>query len=682
VLLTDPADLAAGVAGLGLGASLAFAPRADSAPVAGQVAVRRVATAEAAIAATAEEWGRWSHAGLLAPLLRATLASLGGAVRVEEPPPGGERPWREETTGAAALVGLADVAPGRYLRDPGVRLDLARGVEATGGPLSADALAALGLLPDPGAPAGPGSVTALLAAALLCWLAAAAFAPRRPLALPLWLAAAALLSLLLADVRWLRPRTRPLTLATTTPLAPFADLPLLPLTPGATAPACASAFAAEACALLFTLAPAGAEEERATALLFDGASPRADLVSVRSPARLPVGASAALEVTVRLRRAAGQTALVRARLDDAPAAEVQLRAGSADELRTVSLTLSPLLPGAHTAAVEVEVRGTPAGADGGLVRFEVEPRKTRRLLLAPYPSWEVRAAARALAAEETGEAATAVAVGKTALLVRGAKAGAASPLSFPKALEGFDTVVLSGFTPAQLQGAPAAALRALLTRGGAVVVLGGAAAAQALGWPVQETGAASPQPLQGTLGEDPRPLSFTGVLPSAVRLPEGAAVLARLSPAGRAETLPWMVGRSEGQGRLVAVTVPELQRLSPPAGEGEATVRALLHAVAWAEAARAGPASLDRETTPEEATARLLPVRARLRAQAHARHLPFVEFDSPAELRTALARLPNPEAHAEPRPLRREALALFALCLLVAAEALVRRRSGAGAVGR
>ena len=599
LVLPDPLNLAAGVSALPLDATLRFRHT-------------RSALSRRGVAATEEELGRWAHEGLLLPLARA---ALGAPVHVTTAPPGGALTWS-----AGQPVGLADVPPGSYARADGrVLLELSRPQPDGAGPrhdegrlLDDAALSALGGTPWTAHRAAPSAAALLFAAALAAF--ALATLPLRARRLPLQLATAALFGVLIADLA--RPHEAQLAWATNAP------------PPGAAV----RAAPCEGCLLL------------APWMLFDPARPRVDLIEVRAPAALPLGSSAELRVTVRVRRAQGKTVELIARPATAPEAREKLLIAAADEVREVRLRVSPLGAGPLPLAVEARVEGQPAD-DARTLSLQIAAQPRRRLVWAATPSWESRIAAEALDSLGGAPVQSAALLGAHAVSARGA----------PR-LEGVDTAVLVGAR--ELPG-----LRDFVLQGGAALLLGGGAAAAALGWPAPGPPQQSlPLLLTGSVAGHAK-LSFRGYPADEARLPPGAEVLGRLN--GK----PWLVGRALGKGRVVVVEAPDLWRLSPPAGRGEQYRSVLAAALGWAE----GSAGVAAEIEPEGLTT--VPRTLKRAAAARAR-LPFFEADGPEELKAAWARLPQAPRGREPLPLRSDTLAFALLSALLALEAL-QHRAGA-----
>jgi hypothetical protein len=722
LVLPDPLDLAAGTPGLGLPTSLRFLPDAHFTQLLPVAARRREAEATTlAVAATPEDVGSWAHQGSLLPLARAVLAAaLPGPALAETLPVGGPLGWTEGE-GHLAPVGLLDVHPGRYLRsDAKAVLHLARTRVAGVERLDDAALEGLGGHRWAGPPAAlPPTATLLLAAALLLWLTAVWHTRHARRA---WLPAAAVaggLGLLTANVGWHSEDTAPWVALLALPrgLSPEELISkahqagvTVRLREGPSTPGCASPGAEKPCALLATVGLAAAPAPGVDALLFDAQRPRVDVLSVQTPAEVPLGSAAELWATVRVRRAEGRRVSVTARSTSAAPVSTELPVEGPDVVRLVRLDVSPLSEGVGFVAVEASLPGEPQAQDGRLVALAARRRTLRRMVLAAAPGWEARAAADAL--EAPGASVQVLTrLGASAVVARGHPAeDPRHLLGRPEALGGVDLVALVGFPAGALDGRAAAGLRRFVQGGGAALVLEAPGAAAALGFDAGRAAATAPLgELSGQWGSEAA-FGFRGYLPPpALPLPAGAAVLGRLGTQGNASTLPWVVGRALGQGRVALVTAPDLWRLSSP-GQGRAAYRNLLaRLVGWLEAPRSARgvvlaedwASLRWEdgsatrtiALPTTAPVDALPVepvdlatvfrwpRARLRAEAAAAHHPFLEEEGAEALAAAWGRLPPPPRWRTRVPVRASDAAWCTLAALLVLEAMARRLYGGGGGG-
>jgi hypothetical protein len=723
VVLPDPLDLAAGTPGLGLHTSLRFLPDSGFTQLLPFLVRRRVGGATTlAVAATPEDVGAWAHQGSLVPLARAVLASvLPGPAFTDAPPVGGPLGWTDDE-GHLAPVGLLDVHPGRYLRSDGKAvLQLARTVAPGLDVLDDAALVGLGGHPWGGPPATPPPLPALLlSSALLLWLSAVWLTRRARRA---WLPAAGVaagLVLLAADAGWQSESTAAWEALLALPRGPASgELLSLARQAGvaarlrgeASAPSCGLASAASPCSLLATVGRADAPAPGVDALLFDAERPRVDVLSVQTPAEVPLGTAAELWATLRVRHAQGGRVTVTAHSTSAAPVSTELSVDGPDVLRVARLAVSPLSEGVGFVAVEASLPGEPQAQDGRLVALAARRRKLRRMVLAAAPGWEARAAAEALeVAGGTVEVLTLL--GAQAVVARGhPPEDPRQLLRQPEALRGVDVLAVVGFSAGALDGPAAEGLRRFVLGGGAALVLEAPAAAAALGFDVTPAAATAPLTgLSGRWGEDGADFAFRGYLPPpALQLPAGTTVLGRLGPAGTAPTQPWVVGRALGQGRVALVTAPDFWRLSSP-GQGREAYRGLLaHLLGWLEAPRAARgvvlaedwASLRVEDGTSTRTVALptpgpvdgLPVeavdlasllrwpRARLRAEAAGALHPFLETEGAAALVAAWQRLPPPPRWRRRLPLRASDVAWCTLAGLLVLEALARRLYGGGGGG-
>lgn len=712
LLFPDPLDLGAGTAGLGLQTSLAFLPDSRYELLLPLAAFRRGAAGiELAVAATAEDLGRWAHQGDLLPLAHALLAAgLPPPARMLRPPVGGALGW-SAPDGRQAPVGLLDVAPGLYRRSDGrAVLPLERPQVVGRDPLDDAVLVHLGGRAWTGAGVRrPSWATVLLGAACLLWLLGLAGTWRIRRAWLPALGAAVLLGLLATGATWSTEVTAPWTVALAMPPGPDADR-LAGLLRTTTAVAsrsgdapCAAPGAFSPCTEVATVGSASRPPPGADALVFDPSRPRVDLLSVEAPAEVPLGSAAEVWATVRVRRAPGLAVAVTARSTGAAPVSSELRVEGADAVRTVRLVVAPLAEGVSFVAVEARIAGEAQAQDGRLLALATRARTPRRVVLAASPGWEARAAAEAL--EATGARVEALTLlGSRAVAARGRAAEDPRHLLAEGARpDELDLLVLVGFSERDFDRAAAAGLRRYVESGGAALLLESPGAARALGIELVAAPPATPErPLLGRLesGEAFPLLAYPPT--SALLVPPGTTVLGRLGGREEASPAPWLLGRSVGKGRLAVVTAPDLWRLSPP-GQGRQAYQGVLRSlVGWLEAPRAsragvvlaedwtslgvfgaaGPRSVPLAAEEGAAGLGVDPVdpgsfiawpRARLRAAAARRGHPFLEPDGAEALARAFARLPPAPRWTAPLPLRFSDAAFCLLAALVALEAAARR---------
>jgi len=321
-------------------------------------------------------------------------------------------------------------------------------------------------------------------------------------------------------------------------------------------------------------------------------------------------------------------------------------------------------------------------------------------VLAAAPGWEARAVGEALA--ERGLVERITRLGATAVVVResgsgkpeagSGKPGSEEPLDrLSRDLSGYDLVVLVGFPAEELRGAREAALHRYVAEGGALLFLGGVPGLASLPLPeTQEAGeSALPSRVTGTFGGNTA--SFTGFPAWKSSLPLAGVVLGRLDGAR------WIVGRAVQKGRVAALTAPDAWRVGAPGGRSE--YQALLYGlVAWLEAGRGGKtislspdlrslivgseaipipaAQVDGLAVDPVDPLALLPAGvAREHVLARRQHVPLVMADSPAELSSFLARLPE-EPPLPRRVSARDSDAIWlALCAALVLEVALRRRA-------
>jgi hypothetical protein len=715
LLLPDPLDLAAGVPGLGLSTPLAFAKDARFTQLLGLAALRRTAAgSQLFLAATPEALGTWAHEGNLVPLARALLAALlPSPLEVTRAPAGGVLGWTD-ATGRPAPVGLLDVHPGQYLRADGlVSLSLSRqtapGVEV----LDDAALEALGGRPYEAVGARPVPwAEVLFCFALAAWLWGAFLTWKARRARPVALAVAIGLGLLALDVSFPKEAKAPWAVALALAKGPLAE-DVSALAKGAQVEshagtdaaslACAAASATRPCTPLATVGPASAPARGMDVLLFDAGRPRVDVLSVQAPREVPLGTSAEVWATVRVRRAGGRRLTLTAHSTAAAPASRELVVDGEDVVRTVRLPVAPLAEGVAFVAVEARVEGEAQAQDGRLLVLSARKRLQQRLLLAAAPGWEARAATEALEAKGARVQSLTL-LGAKAVVARGrAPEAPQHVLAAQEGLSGVGLLTLVGFGKKDLDAASARGLRHYVESGGAALLLDAPGAAAALGVELKAAAeSAALQPLSGQFASE-EAVHFRGYAPSAtVHLPAGIAVLGRLGTVGDKAPLPWVLGRALGKGRVAVVTAPDIWRLSPPGKGREAYQRLLSRLVGWLEApasSRAG-AVLSEDWTSlqveEEGGVRLVPLpatslvgglrvdtleaetllrwpRARLRAAAAAVRHPFLELEGPSALGAAWRRLPPAPSFRLRLPLRGSDAAFFVLCALLVLEAAARR---------
>jgi hypothetical protein len=724
LLLPDPLDLAADVPGLGLSTPLAFSEDARFPPLLGLAALRKTkATSQLFLAATPEALGSWAHEGSLVPLARALLAAgLPPPLEVSRAPAGGALGWTD-AAGRPAPVGLLDVHPGQYLRADGlVSLRLSREVAPGLEVLDDAALEALGGHPYAGL--GPRPLPfaeVLFCLALAAWLAGAFLTWKARRARPLALAVAVGVSLFALDVAWPTTAEAPFAVALALPGGPLAEdvsslakAAHLTAHPGTDAMslACAAASATRPCTPLSTVGPASAPAAGMDVLLFDTGRPRVDVLSVQAPREVPLGTSAEIWVTVRVRRAGGRRVTLTAHSTAAAPTLRELALDGEDVVRTVQLSITPLAEGVSFVAVEARVEGEVQAQDGRLLALSARKRLQQRLLLAAAPGWEARAATEAL--EATGARVQSLTLlGARAVVASGRPPEAPQQLLAGQgALSGVGLLTLVGFGKKDLDAASLSGLRHYVESGGAALLLDAPGAAAALGVELKAVAeSAALQPLSGQLASE-EAVHFRGYAPSAsVRLPAGIAVLGRLGTVGDKAPLPWVLGRALGKGRVAVVTAPDMWRLSPPGKGREAYQRLLSRLVGWLEApasSRAGVVLSEDWTSlqlQDEGGAHLVPLpatslvgglrvdaldvetllrwpRARLRAAAAAVRHPFLELEGPAALGAAWRRLPPAPSLTMRLPLRASDAAFLVLYGLLVLEAMARRLyPGAGDSG-
>lgn len=674
VALSEDAALAAGVAALDPGSSLALADDASLRPLVAPVLARRGRTILAA--ASEEDLGRWAHGPTLVALARVILLEAGRVALRDEPPVGGLSPWK-----GGAPLGLADVAPGHYVREDGrAEVTVSREARRSGPPLDDASLAARGgtRIDDLPAPRAPSRwPLALLVVALALRVADA---PRgRAAAVVPFAVVLALVALLALDGSLVRSRAVRRVVETSGSLS----------LPGAVRDAtCARPGALRPCVVTSRAAFAG-DGTDVNAVVFRAGRPRVDIVSWELPAEIRAGEAGLLRATLDVRRAAGREVTLSVRPTSGLSAETTRKIASEREVVSLDVRVRPAAEGVSFALVRA---GIGEDGDALVVPVVTRSRPARRLVLAAAPTWEARAAGEALA--RRGDVERLTRLGATAVIARGG-ANAVDPIAVdPMArlagsLAGIDLVVLTGFTREDLAGRPEAALVRFVGDGGALLFLGEPPRLTAL--PLPSTASAGeesllPSTITGTLGG--RRASFLGFPAWRATLPVGGVVLGRLGDA------PWIVGRSVGKGRIAALTAPDLWRAGPG-------YEALLgDLIGWLEAGRGGggvvltpdlrtlvlgdsrvalPASeiAGLAVDPIDPFALLPPGRGRQRVEAIRRHVPFLEPDTPAELTSLLSRFPEPEAL--PRRLfARDVDAIWlALAGLVVVEVWLRRRAGA-----
>jgi len=671
-LAEDPA-LAAGVGALELGSSLALVEDPSFRPIVAPVLSRRGPALVAA--ATEEDLGRWAHGPTLVAIARVILLEAGRTVVSDGAPSGGHAPWK-----GGAPLGLADVAPGRYVREDGrVAVTVSREARAPAHPLDDASLAARGgtRIDDLPAPRTPSRwPVALLVVALALRLADT---PRgRATAVVPFAVVLALVALLALDGSLVHTRAVRRVVETSGSLS----------LPGAVRDAaCARPGAARPC-LVTARAGFADDGTDANAVVFRPGRPRVDIVSWELPAEIRAGEAGLLHATLDVRRAAGREVTLSVRPTSGVSAEATRKISSAREVVGLDVRVRPAAEGVSFALVRA---GIGEDGDALVVPVVTRSRPARRLVLAAAPGWEARAAGEALA--KRGEVERLTRLGATTTIVRGGEK-AVDPIDrLAGGLSGIDLVVLAGFRREELSGRPEATLLRFVTDGGALLFLGEPPRLATL--PLPSTGSAGeesllPSPVTGMLAD--RRASFLGFPAWQATLPIGGVVLGRLGDA------PWIVGRAVGRGRIAALTAPDLWRAGP-------AYEALLgDLTGWLEAGRGGEVvnltpdlrtlrvGDSRVALPAAASASeiaglavdpvdpfaLLPSgRARQRVEAIRRHVPFLEADTALELTSVLSRIPEPE------PLPRRAFARdvdaiwLALAALLVVEVWLRRRARA-----
>lgn len=602
---------------------------------------------EVAVAATEADLGRWAHEGQLLPLARVLLNTLGAQRTSTDWPLGGR--WRDEH-GTAVPLGVLDLAPGKYTRADGtVVVQLTRASTET---------TTRQVGPHRAQPAW--SLPCTLFAVALVVLVVASLRERRVSSGLLALGAAVVLSVWLLNVQREAPRVPRQAVRLGVGLDEAVAEAVLDA--GLSLAPCAECLEV---ARLDT--PRGAAVAGSSGVVFSLTQPRVDVLSVRAPDELVLGQAAQVEVAIRVRRAAGQLLTVNAAPSHGAPTARTLTVDGADVVLGVTLPVVPLLAGVENVTVEASV---PGAEDAAQTSCEVVSRRVRRMVLAGAPSWDARFAKEALRTHADGETATLTRIGATAVQAMGvARADPLRLVVTPHALDDVATVVLTGFTTAELAGAPARALTAFVEGGGALVFLG-SSGIEALGWPSLGSPEGPDKRLAALLEPGAEPIEIT-----AVSMPPSTGPLAHevLASVGGQ---PWVVGRAQGLGRVTVVRGTDLFRLSPVAGQEGVAERVFFRALGWAEAAPS--AAAPREAQP----LRSHQPRAIRRAEAQRARQPFVELDGPEEVAETFRNVPPLPARGWPSPLRHDWWLFVSVLGLLVGEALTsaharRRRSSA-----
>ncbi|MEO6323244.1 MAG: hypothetical protein ABIQ65_01310 [Thermoanaerobaculia bacterium] len=411
-------------------------------------------------------------------------------------------------------------------------------------------------------------------------------------------------------------------------------------------------------------------------LVGDAREAWAAIAAVDAPDRASLERAAGIAVTVRASLPTAQSLVLRLSDRGGFLCEMTIPASAGARVFRAVLPFRAGTEGPRALAVSLDGAGAQ---DSYGFSLSVGAARRRIVVLSASPSWEGRAAARLLAADDVSIERW-IRVGRTAELLRTSAVSQTSlgpsALAMLERIEPRDVIVLEGVGAGDLPPRVEARIASLVETGAHLLILGPPDRefeASPLGMLlparfVSVDSSERPVILQGdsAVTGNSRALRFRGFPPSPAVAAPGATVLGTLGPEHGARR-PWLVGRAIGKGRVLRVLAADLWR-----SESAETASLSRELLGWLTASGRD------DGIPDDGMNELVRARRpRLRAAALAAALSYDETESLQEAVSAIERLPPRVRTARIDPRRSPPFAALLLALIVANVAVRRLRAAA-----